>query len=144
MKTASFCIALALATCLAFAADPPKSDPNTPSANAAKPPPPKAFINEADAGPDFKIQGEYFGESGDLKLGIQVIALGKEGFEAVVYRDGLPGDGWNGNAPRRVKGKWEGEQVNSPPTTITRWLSKRMANRPSAPTKSRRRWTSKR
>src|SRR5438105_5409754 len=111
MKTASFCIALALATCLAFAADPPKSDPNTPSANAAKPPPPKAFINEADAGPDFKIQGEYFGESGDLKLGIQVIALGKEGFEAVVYRDGLPGDGWNGNAPRRVKGKWEGEQV---------------------------------
>ena len=92
MKLAPFAVALALATCICLAADPPKES-NTPSANAAKPPPPKAFINEAEAGPDFKIQGEYFGESGDLKLGIQVIALGKEGFEAVVYRDGLPGDG---------------------------------------------------
>jgi len=111
MKTASFCIALVLSLNLAFAADPPKADPKTPSANAAKPPAPKATINEADADQDFKVQGEYLGEAGDLKLGIQVIALGKEGFEAVVYRDGLPGDGWNGNAPRRVKGKWEGESV---------------------------------
>jgi hypothetical protein len=111
MKFASFAVALALAISISFAADPPKADPKTPSANAAKPPPPKAFINEAEAGADFKIQGEYFGESGDLKLGIQVIALGKEGFRAVVYRDGLPGDGWNGKEPRQVNGKWEGDSV---------------------------------
>ena len=111
MKTASLCIALVLSVSLAFAADPPK-DPKTPSANAAKPPPPKATINEADADQDFKVQGEYFGEAGDLKLGIQVIALGKGEFEAVVYRDGLPGDGWNGQGPRRgVKGKWDGDTV---------------------------------
>jgi len=112
MKLAPFAVALAFAISLStFAADPPKADPNTPSANAAKPPPPKAFINEAEAGNDFKIQGEYLGESGDLKLGIQVIALGKEGFRAVVYRDGLPGDGWNGKEPRQVNGKWDGDSV---------------------------------
>jgi hypothetical protein len=37
--------------------------------------------------------------------------LGKEGFRAVVYRDGLPGDGWNGKEPRQVNGKWEGDSV---------------------------------
>src|SRR5882762_5417940 len=111
MKFASFAVALALATSISFAADPPKADPKTPSFNAAKPPPPRAYINEAEAGPDFKVQGEYLGEAGDLKLGIQVIALGKEGFRAVVYRDGLPGDGWNGKEPRHVKGKWDGDAV---------------------------------
>src|ERR1041385_4064485 len=111
MKLAPFAVALALAISLTtFAADAPKGDPKTPSARAEKPAP-KAFIKEADAGPDFAVQGEYLGETGDLKLGIQVIALGKEGCEAVVYRDGLPGDGWNGNAPRRVKGKWDGDTV---------------------------------
>ena len=69
MKLASFAVALALATAISFAADPPKADPNTPSANAAKPPPPKAYINEAEAGPDFKIQGEYLGEAGDRRPG---------------------------------------------------------------------------
>jgi hypothetical protein len=112
MKFAPFVVALTFAIALStFAADPPKTDPKTPSANAAKPPPPKAYINEADAGADFKVQGEYLGEAGDLKLGIQVIALGKEGFRAVVYRDGLPGDGWNGKEPRQVNGKWEGDSV---------------------------------
>src|SRR4051812_39136480 len=109
MKLAPFAVALALSISISFAADPPKGDPKTPSANAAKAPPPKAYINEAEAGPDFKIQGEYLGEAGDLKLGIQVIALGKEGFRAVVYRDGLPGDGWNGKEPHGVNGKWEGD-----------------------------------
>src|SRR6476659_8678273 len=107
MKLAPFAVALSFAITLStFAADAPKGDPKTPSANAAKAPPPKAYIKEADGGPDFAIQGEYLGEAGDLKLGIQVIALGKEGFRAVVYRDGLPGDGWFGNAPKQVNGKW--------------------------------------
>ncbi|HEV8607567.1 MAG TPA: DUF1080 domain-containing protein [Tepidisphaeraceae bacterium] len=116
MKLASSALALIFAfAALTFAADPPKpdskADPKTPSSAAPKPAPPKAFINEAEAGRDFTVQGEYLGESGDLKLGIQVIALGKEGFRAVVYRDGLPGDGWNGKDPRQVNGKWDGDSV---------------------------------
>ncbi len=52
--------------------------------------------SEVDA--DYAIQGEYSGTlgDGDYKLGIQVIALGKGKFRAVVYHGGLPGDGWNG------------------------------------------------
>jgi len=115
MKLASSAFALALIFCISsFAADPPKTDPKTPSSAAPKPKPPeaKAFTTEADAGPDFKIQGEYFGESGDLKIGIQVIALGaKEGFRAVVYKGGLPGDGWDKAETKIANGKWEGDSV---------------------------------
>lgn len=54
---------------------------------------------------DYSVQGEYTGtldESVDgLKLGLQVIALGKGKFSAAVYHGGLPGDGWNGEEPIR-------------------------------------------
>jgi hypothetical protein len=109
---ASIALTFALST-LVFAADPPKAEPpKTPSAEAApKPPPPKAYTNPAEAGPDLTMQGEWVGESGDDKWGIQVIALGKEGFKAVVHKGGLPGDGWDGGRKFEAAGKWEGDVV---------------------------------
>jgi hypothetical protein len=46
---------------------------------------------------DFSFQGEYVsaGKDGE-KVGVQVIALDKGAFQAVVYPGGLPGAGWDG------------------------------------------------
>lgn len=56
---------------------------------------------------DYKMQGEYTGilKAGDdeFKYGIQVIALGAGKFSGAGYMGGLPGDGWNLEAPTRVK-----------------------------------------
>jgi len=45
------------------------------------------------AGPDFAVQGEYLGKlSTGEALGVQVVALGEAGFDAIVFSGGLPGD----------------------------------------------------
>jgi len=84
------------------AADAKKDAPaakDTPAKKAPRPPrPPKVegptFLDPNDAGPDYAVQGEYVGSAGSDKIGIQVVAMGKGQFTAVIYRGGLPGDGY--------------------------------------------------
>jgi hypothetical protein len=56
---------------------------------------------------DFPFQGEYTGLLGSgsesRKFGLQIIAIGNGKFRAVAYNGGLPGDGWDGEAPNRVE-----------------------------------------
>ncbi|HLX63702.1 MAG TPA: DUF1080 domain-containing protein [Planctomycetota bacterium] len=63
-------------------------------------------LDPAQAGPDYKIQGEYSGEittaDGKKKYGAQIMALGGGNFRAVYYMGGLPGDGWDGDTKLRV------------------------------------------
>lgn len=59
------------------------------------------FTDPEKTGPEFNIQGEYTGdlatEDGKIKIGVQVIALGKDRYRTVGYHGGLPGDGWKGD-----------------------------------------------
>lgn len=75
-----------------------------PSTTTAAPGPEVIDPELAKADPDFLVQGEFLGE-GRLPdgsksdgpkstIGAQVIALGEAKFRVVVYRGGLPGDGW--------------------------------------------------
>lgn len=66
--------------------------------------------------PDLEVQGEYAGEiitdnSGKLKFGVQVIALGKGQFRAVAYGGGLPGAGWNREGKIEGTGKRENNAI---------------------------------
>ncbi|HEY4262165.1 MAG TPA: DUF1080 domain-containing protein [Schlesneria sp.] len=65
---------------------------------------------QADA--DFPFQGEYAGaipiDGDEIKLGVQVIALGGGKFHAVGFMGGLPGDGWDGSDRREVDGELSG------------------------------------
>ena len=74
--------------------------------------PKKAYLDADAAGQPFVIQGEYSGEiktdDGSLKLGVQVIAQGKDELSFAAYLGGLPGDGWNGEAVIRGTGKIDG------------------------------------
>src|SRR3954469_23881274 len=94
-------------TCSAFAPPPPK-----PAAEKKKEMP--TFLTVEEAGPDYKIQGEYgAAEAGKAKFGVQVIALADDKFRAVVYPGGLPGAGWSGDKATKVEidGKRLGDKV---------------------------------
>ena len=73
---------------------------------------------KAKKDPDFLVQGEYLGERvGDSgkkeKIGAQVIALGKGEFSIVVFKGGLPGEGWKRGDVKspELKGKTVGKEV---------------------------------
>ncbi|HEV2688623.1 MAG TPA: DUF1080 domain-containing protein [Bryobacteraceae bacterium] len=73
----------------------------------------ETYIDPAKAGPDFAVQGEYVGElaGGKGKIGVDVIALGDDKFQAVFFAGGLPGDGWDGKSRTEVQGNREGEKT---------------------------------
>ncbi|HEY5315932.1 MAG TPA: DUF1080 domain-containing protein [Pirellulales bacterium] len=60
---------------------------------------PQAYTDPADAGPDFKFQGEYTGQvevgAGQFAVGAQLVARGGGKFYSQIYLGGLPGAGWD-------------------------------------------------
>lgn len=93
-----FLLPLLVATTV-LAADPKPAAPAKPK--------PETFTDAAKAGPDFVAQGEYKNDWG----GAQVIALGEDKFRLVMYRGGLPGDGWDKQFKQENSGKREGDKI---------------------------------
>ena len=65
------------------------------------------FLEPADAGPDFAVQGEYVGEG----CAAQVIALGEGKFHIVGWDKGLPGTVADFEKKMEVDAQREGEKV---------------------------------
>ncbi|NQV29056.1 MAG: DUF1080 domain-containing protein [Rhodopirellula sp.] len=89
---------------------------DAPGKNVVKKDERKVFTSPDDAGDDYPLQGEYSGTikagDGELKLGVQVIALGNSTFRAVAFPGGLPGDGWSRDMLKhQVEGKLAGDTV---------------------------------
>ena len=68
-----------------------------------------AYTDPVKADADFAYQGEFAGtlkdDANEIKIGVQVIALGGGKFHGVGYRGGLPGDGWD--KEKKVEGDGE-------------------------------------
>ena len=64
---------------------------------------------------DYHIQGEYVGTiplCGVCRpIGLQVVALGEGKFSALIYRGGLPGNGFDGSPRLKLAGSWADERV---------------------------------
>jgi hypothetical protein len=92
-----------------------------------KKPPSPVYVDEKEAGPDYKVQGEYIGIVGgqkDRKIGVQVIALGEGCFQAVFYNGGLPGAGWDGKERIALDGKSQnGKTVFEPSKARKKYMA---------------------
>src|SRR6478736_1032405 len=82
------------------------------SAQRRQPEKPAAITDVAEAGSDYWLQGEYAGwlhgsPSGSGPVGLQVVALGDGKFDAVRYRGGLPGNGWDRGEKLKLSGAVE-------------------------------------
>lgn len=66
------------------------------------------ITNVTQAGPDYLVQGEYLalGESVAVRAA-QIMALGEGRFRLSLLNGGLPGQGWDGEAPVRLDGTWD-------------------------------------
>ncbi len=94
MKTTTLFLSLAAATAV-LAADPPKTPGKPYEVNT---------ITRDKVDADYAIQGEYTGKLAGAKTGVQVVALGEGKFDIVLYRGGLPGDGWSGKKAEMDRG----------------------------------------
>ena len=77
--------------------------------------PAQTITDPEKAGPDYATQGEYIVASGEPTVSAQVIALGSDSFELVLYSRNLPGaenNGWTRkDAVARIQGKRDGDAV---------------------------------
>jgi len=97
-------LACTMMAAVASAADPPK-DKNK-----------RTFLNAAEAGLDYALQGEWAGSLrapgwGYLHCGLQVVSYGDRKFEAVLYRGGLPGAGWDQTSKLKLKGQSNDQKI---------------------------------
>jgi hypothetical protein len=84
------------------------------------------YTDPAEAGPDLAVQGEYEGTiAGGGKFAAQTIVLGGDAFQAVFYRGGLPGAGWDKSERIALDGKTEGGRtVFAPSEAKKKYLGK--------------------
>ncbi len=73
------------------------------------------YLHPERAGIDYQLQGEYAGvvsaPAGQMRLGVQLVALGRGEFLAAIYRGGLPGSGAVANEPISVPARRTGRSV---------------------------------
>lgn len=56
----------------------------------------ETFVDSAKAGAEFAIQGEYVGPAGNSMFGLQLVTVGEDTYEGLLYAKGLPGATWDG------------------------------------------------
>ena len=76
----------------------------------------KGVTDLAHVDADFHIQGEYSGnvthaDGWSRAVGLQVVALGDGKFDALWYRGGLPGNGYDGSTRLKLSGQRAGDKV---------------------------------
>lgn len=109
MRRIATCATLGISFCCLLlasveAADPPK-DKNK-----------RTYLDATEAGLDFALQGEWVGSVqvpswGYLFCGLQVVAGGDGKFDAVLYRGGLPGAGWDKTNKLKFKGQANEQKI---------------------------------